>query len=272
MRGVNPSTTPAAVSLTASIRRNSFTATISSASTFQNGDGVVIYGAGASHAMSTPRTPTVTQSIARVMTGAGDVVTGPTGATTYNYKIIWRDKAGGLTAASPAGTTTTGQASLGKQTVNITSMSRAADGTATVTTAAAHTLVTGAMGARRSPSRCKRLPRAARPAPPTPTSSCNTACSSFGGLPGSCLGMLEDYDKYSVYYAPDVENAGKSDEREKTPGEDRGFLWGMETWWRMEERDSGVYVQSEVVSLTRDIPAVLSWMIKPFVTSIRKKL
>ena len=207
MRGVNPSTTPAAVSLTASIRRNSFTATISSASTFQNGDGVVIYGAGASHAMSTPRTPTVTQSIARVMTGAGDVVTGPTGATTYNYKIIWRDKAGGLTAASPAGTTTTGQASLGKQTVNITSMSRAADGTATVTTAAAHTLVTGAMGARRSPSRCKRLPRAARPAPPTPTSSCNTACSSFGGLPGSCLGMLEDYDKYSVYYAPDVERS-----------------------------------------------------------------
>ena len=70
----------------------------------------------------------------------------------------------------------------------------------------------------------------------------------------------------------EVENAGKSDEREKTPGEDRGFLWGMETWWRMEERDSGVYVQSEVVSLTRDIPAVLSWMIKPFVTSIRKKL
>jgi hypothetical protein len=145
VRNVNPSTTPAAVGLTASIRLNSFTATISSASTFQNGDGVVIYGAGASHAMSTPGAPTVTQSIARVMTGTGDVVTGPTGATTYNYKIIWRDKAGGLTAASPAGTTTTGQASLGKQTVNITSMSRAADGTVTVTTAAANTLITGAM-------------------------------------------------------------------------------------------------------------------------------
>jgi hypothetical protein len=68
-----------------------------------------------------------------------------------------------------------------------------------------------------------------------------------------------------------VENAGKSDEREKTPGDDDGFLWRMETWWRMVEGDGGVYVQSEVVSLTRDIPSGLGWMIGPFVTSIPKE-
>jgi hypothetical protein len=142
------------------------------------------------------------------------------------------------------------------------------------------------------------------------------------------LGVLEDYDKHSVYYAPDVErskiesrdgdhfrvflrfrrhkvitvvlnteheveyfrdaparahsrssavriaeveNAGKSDEREKAPGDDGGFMWRMETWWRMEERDGGVYVQSEVASLTRDIPVGLGWMIKPFVTDIPKE-
>lgn len=142
------------------------------------------------------------------------------------------------------------------------------------------------------------------------------------------LSVLKDYDKHSVYYAPDVErsklesregdhfrvflrfrrhkvitvvlntehevqyfrdapgwahsrstavriaeveNAGKSEEREKTPGDDNGFMWRMETWWRMEERDGGVYVQSEVASLTRDIPAVLSWMIRPFVTGIPKE-
>ncbi len=151
-------------------------------------------------------------------------------------------------------------------------------------------------------------------------------------IPGAkledALGVLEDYDKHSVYYAPDVErskiearagdhfriflrfrrhkvitvvlntehdvqyfhdapgrahsrssavrvaeveNADKGDEREKTPGDDGGFLWRMETWWRMEERDGGVYVQSEVASLTRDIPAVLSWMIGPFVTAIPKE-
>jgi hypothetical protein len=45
----------------------------------------------------------------------------------------------------------------------------------------------------------------------------------------------------------------------------------METWWRMDERDGGVYVQSEVVSLTRDIPKGLGWLIGPFVNSIPKE-
>jgi hypothetical protein len=142
------------------------------------------------------------------------------------------------------------------------------------------------------------------------------------------LGVLEDYDRHSIYYAPDVErskiesregdhfrvflrfrrhkvitvvlntehdvqyfhdapgkahsrssavriaeveNAGESDEREKAPGDDDGFMWRMETWWRMEERDGGVHVQSEVASLTRDIPTGLGWMIKPFVTDIPKE-
>ena len=142
------------------------------------------------------------------------------------------------------------------------------------------------------------------------------------------LGVLQDYNRHSEYYAPDVErsklesrdgdhfrvflrfrrhkiitvvldtehdvqyfydsdsrthsrssamriaqveNPGKSDEREKTPGDDDGFLWRMETWWRMNETDGGVYVQSEVVSLTRNIPTGLGWLIGPFVTSIPKE-
>jgi hypothetical protein len=68
-----------------------------------------------------------------------------------------------------------------------------------------------------------------------------------------------------------VENPGKSDEREKMPGDDGGFLWRMETWWRLEERDGGVFVQSEVASLTRNIPAGLGWLIGPFVTSIPRE-
>jgi len=79
------------------------------------------------------------------------------------------------------------------------------------------------------------------------------------------------HSRSSAVRIAEVENAGKNDEREKSPGEDGGFLWRMETWWRMEERDGGVYVQSEVVSLTRDIPAGLGWLIGPFVTSIPKE-
>jgi len=68
-----------------------------------------------------------------------------------------------------------------------------------------------------------------------------------------------------------VENAGTSSEKEMTPGDDDGYLWRMETWWRVEERDGGVYVQNEVLSLTRDIPTGLGWLIEPFITNIPKE-
>jgi hypothetical protein len=79
------------------------------------------------------------------------------------------------------------------------------------------------------------------------------------------------HSRSSAVRVAEVENAGKTDEREKTPGDDDGFMWRMETWWRMEERDGGVYVQSEVASLTRDIPTGLGWLIRPFVTDIPKE-
>jgi hypothetical protein len=79
------------------------------------------------------------------------------------------------------------------------------------------------------------------------------------------------HSRSSAVRIAEVENAGKADEREKTPGDDDGFLWRMETWWRMEERNGGVYVQSEVASLTRDIPTGLGWLVGPFVTDIPKE-
>ena len=78
------------------------------------------------------------------------------------------------------------------------------------------------------------------------------------------------HSRSSATHIAEVENVGKSDEREKPRDSDNGFLWGMETWWRLQEKDGGVYVQSEVVSLTRDIPTGLGWMIGPFITSIPK--
>ena len=79
------------------------------------------------------------------------------------------------------------------------------------------------------------------------------------------------HSRSSAIKIAEVENAGKPDEDEKSAGDDDGFLWRMETWWRMEERDGGVYIQSEVVSLTRDIPTGVGWMIGPFVNGIPKE-
>lgn len=69
----------------------------------------------------------------------------------------------------------------------------------------------------------------------------------------------------------DVENPGEAGERHRSAAEDRGFLWKLDTWWRFEERDGGVYIQCESVSLTRGIPFGTGWLVGPFVKSIPRE-
>jgi hypothetical protein len=50
--------------------------------------------------------------------------------------------------------------------------------------------------------------------------------------------------------------------------EDHGFLWRQNIYWTYEERDGGLYLQIESVSLSRAIPRGLAWAIQPFVESV----
>jgi hypothetical protein len=69
----------------------------------------------------------------------------------------------------------------------------------------------------------------------------------------------------------EVAYAGGPGEHEKPIGHDGGFLWRLNSYWRFEEKDRGVYVEVESISLTRDIPTGLGWVIKPFITSIPRE-
>jgi hypothetical protein len=69
----------------------------------------------------------------------------------------------------------------------------------------------------------------------------------------------------------EVTNADTPNEHEKPIGHDGGFLWRMNSYWRFEEGDGGVYVECESISLTRDIPTGLGWLIRPFITDIPKE-
>lgn len=51
---------------------------------------------------------------------------------------------------------------------------------------------------------------------------------------------------------------------ELPPGQDTGFLWRLNSYWRFEEGDGGVYAQCEAISLSRDVPFGLL-MIRQFV-------
>lgn len=68
-----------------------------------------------------------------------------------------------------------------------------------------------------------------------------------------------------------VANAGEPGEYLMPVGRDGGFLWRINSYWRFEERDGGVYVQCESISLTRDIPTGFGWLVGPFVNSIPRE-
>jgi hypothetical protein len=77
-------------------------------------------------------------------------------------------------------------------------------------------------------------------------------------------------NSYSTRIAQ-VENAGEPNEHELPPGKDGGYLWRLNSYWRYFDSGSGVYVQCEAVSLTRDIPAGLNWLVGSFVQGVPKE-
>jgi len=82
---------------------------------------------------------------------------------------------------------------------------------------------------------------------------------------------LDNSRWYSRAYSTrisEIENPGRPDERSLPPGDDHGFLWRLDSYWRFEERDGGVYIECEAVSLTRDIPAGLGWLIGPIIKDL----
>lgn len=69
----------------------------------------------------------------------------------------------------------------------------------------------------------------------------------------------------------EVEHAGTRQEAVKPPDEGHGFMWRLNTYGRFEERDGGTYAQFETITLSRDIPFGLGWIIGPFVTSVPRE-
>lgn len=53
-------------------------------------------------------------------------------------------------------------------------------------------------------------------------------------------------------------------------GDDTGFLWRLNSYWHIEASDGGVYAKLEAISLSRDIPPVVGWMIKGFLEKFPK--
>jgi hypothetical protein len=66
----------------------------------------------------------------------------------------------------------------------------------------------------------------------------------------------------------ELENAGTPEEREKPQGNDSGYLWRWNAYWRYEEVEGGVLVECESVSLSRSVPL----LVRPIVNPIANRL
>ena len=70
----------------------------------------------------------------------------------------------------------------------------------------------------------------------------------------------------------EVDHVGEPGEHELPVGDGHGYLWGLNTYWRAEQRDGGVYLQIEFIGLTRGVPFVLAWLVNPLLESIPRKI
>jgi hypothetical protein len=85
------------------------------------------------------------------------------------------------------------------------------------------------------------------------------------------LGSARCYSQSHSSRIAEVDNPGEPDEREMQPGQDHGFLWRLNSYWRFEERDGGVYVECEAISLTRSVPAGRGWLVNPIVRTLPRE-
>lgn len=69
----------------------------------------------------------------------------------------------------------------------------------------------------------------------------------------------------------EVERAGTSGEYSLAPDAGYGFMWRLYSYWRFEEKEGGLFLECRAISLSRDVPAILTWIINPIVRKLPKE-
>ena len=69
----------------------------------------------------------------------------------------------------------------------------------------------------------------------------------------------------------EISNPDKTNESEKPFGDDRGFLWGLNSYWRFAQTEQGTVVECETISLSRAVPAAARWLVKSYIDSVPRE-
>jgi hypothetical protein len=69
----------------------------------------------------------------------------------------------------------------------------------------------------------------------------------------------------------ELEHSEQPDSSEFPAGQGHGYLWRLNNYWRLEERDGGVYMQVETIALSRDVPAIFAWFVNPLIRRVSRQ-
>jgi putative flippase GtrA len=69
----------------------------------------------------------------------------------------------------------------------------------------------------------------------------------------------------------EIQNAGTPRERALPEGNDSGYMWRLNSYWRYKQLDDGVLVEIESLTLSRSLPAIVGGLIRPIVNSTARE-
>jgi hypothetical protein len=71
--------------------------------------------------------------------------------------------------------------------------------------------------------------------------------------------------------SPAVKIAEVEDGKPMPEGVGHGFLWRLNSYWLLEPRPGGVYMECRAISMSRDVPTGLGWAVKPMLTTVPRE-
>jgi hypothetical protein len=99
------------------------------------------------------------------------------------------------------------------------------------------------------------------------------ASTALEGEYEACYHRLDDRHWYSIAHTThiqEIRHYGQPGAQEFPPDQGSGYIWRLYSFARFEERDGGVYVELEVIVLSRDIPIGVRWMVNPILRRASK--
>ena len=82
------------------------------------------------------------------------------------------------------------------------------------------------------------------------------------------LDARRGYNVADTTRVQEIADYGHANQKLLPPDTGRGFIWRLHSIARYEETGAGVYLELEVIALTRDVPASLAWLVNPVVNHL----